>query len=382
MHIEAKVMDKKLTICLIEPNFHRAFKVPSSNFEKILFSISDEFYIIKAISDNLIEFNDKTYNEYSIIHKTSSKPFERIIRYLYLQIKISIKLISIRNKINFCIFFNENGLLIPLIVAKLLGKIVLFQLPSSLIKRDQYTEESLSSFLLVMQHLSYILSDNIGLYSHNLIKEWELGKYRKKIYILHRHFIDFNKFCITKKYNNREDIIGYVGRLEKEKGICNFIKAIKYLIRYKKHLKVLIIGDGSLKNEIISYIYTNNLQNQVEVVSWIKHDELPFYLNQLKLLIIPSYTEGLPNIMLEAMACGTPILTTSVGGIPDYIIDKKTGFILLDNNPITIYVAIINSLKYSHLDNIVENASKLVKTEFKFEKVVENWKNLFKDLNL
>ena len=64
-------MDKELNICLIEPNFHRAFNVPSSNFEKILFSISNEFSIIKIISDNLIEFNENIYNEYSIIHKRS-----------------------------------------------------------------------------------------------------------------------------------------------------------------------------------------------------------------------------------------------------------------------------------------------------------------------
>ena len=104
-----------------------------------------------------------------------------------------------------------------------------------------------------------------------------------------------------------------MGRLENEKGICNFIKAIKYLIKEKKSLKVLIIGDGSLKNSLISYINTNHLQNHVELIDWVKHDDLPYYLNQLKLLVIPSYTEGLPNVMLESMACGTPILANSVG---------------------------------------------------------------------
>ena len=233
-----------------------------------------------------------------------------------------------------------------------------------------------------MQNLSYIFTDKIGIYSTNLIKEWELEKYSEKILVLHRHFLDFTKFNNNIEYSQREEIIGYVGRLEKEKGICNFIKAIKYVKKDKKSLKVLIIGDGSLKNDIISYIETNDLKKYIEVINWVKHDELPHYLNHLKLLIIPSYTEGLPNIMLEAMACGTPVLTTSVGAIPDYIVDKKTGFILQDRSPITISEAIVTSLDYPYLDKIIENSTNLVKTEFKFENVLQNWKKLIKDLIL
>ena len=79
----------------------------------------------------------------------------------------------------------------------------------------------------------------------------------------------------------------------------------------------------------------SHVNKNVTLVGWISHDELPSYLNMLKLLVVPSYTEGLPNIVIEAMSCGTPVLATPVGGVPDLIEDGITGFILEDNFPET-----------------------------------------------
>jgi len=60
----------------------------------------------------------------------------------------------------------------------------------------------------------------------------------------------------------------------------------------------------------------------------VDHQELTGYLNEFKVLILPSYTEGLPGVILEAMACGTPVLITGVGSIPDIIDDHVNGFLL------------------------------------------------------
>ncbi len=95
----------------------------------------------------------------------------------------------------------------------------------------------------------------------------------------------------------------------------------------------MIIGDGDLKSNVNKYLSQNGLENNVKLVGWSSHEDLPKYLNSLKLLVIPSYTEGLPNIMLEGMACGTPVLATGVGAIPDIINDEKTGFIMENNSP-------------------------------------------------
>ena len=124
-----------------------------------------------------------------------------------------------------------------------------------------------------------------------------------------------------------------------------------------------------------------NLNNKVELTRWIPHDELPDYLNELKLLILPSYTEGLPNIMLEAMACGTPVLATPVGAIPDVITDGETGFILENNSPECIAENVMRALNHHDLEKIVKNARELVEKEFTYEAAVKRYRAILKELS-
>lgn len=114
----------------------------------------------------------------------------------------------------------------------------------------------------------------------------------------------------------------------------------------------------------------------MKLLGWISHDNLPQYLNELKLIVLPSFTEGLPSIILEAMACGTPVLSTPVGAILDYIKDGETGFIMENNSPECIVSNIIRALNYPNLKQIAENGRKVVEKEFTFEKAVESYKNI------
>jgi len=93
-------------------------------------------------------------------------------------------------------------------------------------------------------------------------------------------------------------------------------------------------------------------------------------------LVLPSYTEGLPNIMLEAMACGTPVLATPVGAIPDVIRDGKTGFIMEDNSPKCIAENVVRALEHPDLEEIAEAGRRFVEEEFTFERAVEKWRGI------
>ena len=100
---------------------------------------------------------------------------------------------------------------------------------------------------------------------------------------------------------------------------------------------------------------------------------MPIYLNNIKLLVMPSVKEGLPNTLLEALACGTLVLATPVGGIPGLIRDGETGFIMENNTPECIAKNIMRALNHPDLEKIVENGRDLIKTKHSYEHSVKTF---------
>ena len=184
-----------------------------------------------------------------------------------------------------------------------------------------------------------------------------------------------NFFYRIQSIAERDKIIGFIGRLSKEKGILNFLETIKILAPYKE-FKYLIIGEGDCRNDVLQFIKKNKNEIEIEFFEWINHDCLNMYMNRLKLLVIPSYTEGLPNVMLEAMASGTPVLTSRIGAIPNIITDEINGFLLNNNKPKSISDKILQIMKRNDLELISNNSIKYIKNHFKFSNTQKRYKNL------
>ncbi len=118
----------------------------------------------------------------------------------------------------------------------------------------------------------------------------------------------------------------YVGGLEVNKGLRELLDAINHLEHY--NLELSLVGDGSLFEEIKDYILENNLSEKVFIKGYLKYGvELLEIYESNDILILPSYSEGLPQVLLEGMAKGCLILATSVGGIPSIVDHSKTGFL-------------------------------------------------------
>ena len=273
-------------------------------------------------------------------------------------------------------FIGGESLIIPMLAAKLLREKVIIVSAGSGVKVAQAKGDPLAGVLSSLQGITYRLSDRIIVYSTRLIKQHKLNKYRDKILIARKHFLDFDKFKMTEGIARRQNLVGYIGALSKAKGVPNLLEAIPLILEKKGDIQFLLGGAGEMEDKFTNYIKDPNFKGRVSFVGWIPHDELPKYLNRLKLLVLPSYTEGLPNIILEAAACGTPVLVTPVGAIPDIIQDGKTGFIMEDNSPECIARNVICALSHPDLGEITRQARALVESDFTYETAVAGYRTI------
>ncbi|MPW38613.1 glycosyltransferase [Thermococcus sp. 101 C5] len=290
------------------------------------------------------------------------------------QVKISLELIRVRKDIDVVIFYMAYPYyLLPLITSKILRKKTV-----EVVTRSK-SKSFLSKIISLQDPLLFSLLDGISPESKSLIKELGLEKYKGKLLPEGARFVDVTRYTIKKKLSERENIVGFIGRLRKEKGVMEFVRAIPIVASENKNVKFLIGGDGDLLNWVKNECkkIRNEYKINITIVGWIGK-ELPEYLNELKLLVLPTYEDAFPTIILEAMACGTPVLATPVGAIPDIIKDGETGFIMKDNSPECIAENVIRALNHSDIESIAENGRKLVEQKFTYEGAIERWSNIIK----
>jgi glycosyltransferase involved in cell wall biosynthesis len=371
-----KKFKNKPRICVVTYPGQVASIAPLSNLVEILSEISESLYLITGNEGKNVLNAHPKIGGYSINYKLKQFIIARIFDHFLLQAKIAIRILKINRDIDIYVFYMGAGLILPMSICRAVKKPVLLALAASLNKMLKNDKRLLSRMFIFLENSNYRMSNKIILYSDKLIAEWNLKKYSNKICFAHEHIIDINKFKCKKLLVDRKNIIGYIGRLSSEKGIMNFVKSMPYILDNCRETVFMVGGDGPLTKEIKEYINDNNLQSHVKIMGWIPHQELPEYLNDIKLLVLPSFTEGLPNIMLEAMACGTPVLTTPVGSIPDFIEDGETGFIMEDNSPKSLAQNVFRGLSHPNMDIIAKNARRLVEQEFSFEKAVESYKDI------
>ena len=354
---------------------------PSKNLVSILSSISPQTYLLTSNDylDHAKEFPH--VHIYRIGYTLESNLVKKIIKYLHRELRLALLVKALNKNVDTWIFFfGGDKYILPMLTAKLLDKNIILLKGGSSIKDAIHQNDLFSIVTFFSSKVNLFLSTYIVVYSQNLISEWNLKPYRHKILIAHEHFLDFETFTVTTALPDRSPLIGYIGRLSEEKGVQHFAQALPAILGDRQDLRVLIGGDGPLKELIEASLQKGGVTARVDLPGWISHDDLPRYLNQLRLLVLPSYTEGLPNIMLEAMACGTPVLATPVGAIPDVIIDGKTGFIMENNSPECIAENVKRALDSPDLERIAENGRRFVEEHFTFERVVEQWKEVLEEI--
>lgn len=222
-------------------------------------------------------------------------------------------------------FYGSDLYAIPIVYARLKKEIVVVQ-PKGNVPLALYHNQSGPRFvrnlvrivLKSMRQIGFIASDQIVTYSPGMAREYD--GITEAIDYGYRYVPE--RFASFEEYSNRAPVAGYLGRLDPDKNVDTVIEVAK-----KTECVFHIGGDGSEFHRV-----ENELSGRSDVVvhGWIDTPEA--FLNRLRFLVCPSYPiEGVPTAIMEAFACGTPVIATRVSGIPDLVKDRKTGFIVDDD---------------------------------------------------
>lgn len=299
-----------------------------------------------------------------------------------------------RNQIRLCraiarrdervvLFFGTTSYVLPVVVSRLLGKTVVVlprgDVPLSLRLRWEQTLPSavarvLAGTVSLLERRNYRLADAIVTYTPAMADQLGLDRDAGKLYPNGARFVDVDAFDVHVPFEDRGETVGFVGRLDVEKRVPAMAEAVG---RLPESVRFVFVGDGDYRETLKADLATEIDAGQVEVVGWVDREDLPEQFNRFRLLVVPSYpTEGLPTVILEAMACGTPVIATPVSGVPDVVREGETGFLMDRSDPRTIESTIRESLAAEPLAEMSRNCRAEVESNFSFDAAVARYRTI------
>ncbi|NHN48722.1 glycosyltransferase [Halostella sp. JP-L12] len=279
------------------------------------------------------------------------------------------------------LFFGATSYVLPVLAARLLGKTVVVEprgdVPLTL--RLNWEElvpspvaRTLAGGVRALERLNYRLADAIIAYTPSMAEQFDLDAYRHKLYPNGARYVDTDAFDVTVPYEERDRTVGFLGRIDEEKGVRELADVAR---RLPDDVTFRFIGDGDLSDWLERELATEIESGTVELAGWVDHDDVPSELNDLRLLVMPSQpTEGLPTTILESLACSTPVYATPVSGIPDVVRDGETGVLMTEQSPQEMAAEITQVLNEEDIAEMSENGRELIEDEYSFEAAVERYK--------
>jgi len=155
------------------------------------------------------------------------------------------------------------------------------------------------------------------------------------------NFFDLTENAFKKEFYPKTVFL-FLGKVDVEKGIFDLLSVVNELKNEHKDKFELWIGGNSANKQFEEYLHDNNLFEYVRYLGWISGKEKENALNKADVYVLPSYNEGLPVSIIEAMAHEMPIISTSVGGIPELVKNLESGILIEPGDRI----ALKNAMEY------------------------------------
>jgi glycosyltransferase involved in cell wall biosynthesis len=179
--------------------------------------------------------------------------------------------------------------------------------------------------------------------------------------------------------SEKEKILLFFSFVTKQKGLHLLIKALPGLLQKNKSIKLLVVGEGNYLAEAKQLVRQSGLNSYVVFTGYIPREEAPNYINASDVFVLPTLRhEGMPFSLLEAMACGKPVIASKIGGIPSVIDDDVNGFLVPPGDMFKLIEKSLFLLNNKDIaDKLAGNARKKVVQGFSIEKMVEGTIKVF-----
>lgn len=346
----------------------------------------DEVDSISILGPETIEIDRNSIEQVPIQRKAATGFSSQVMDYIYYQFKIAYELYKRRRKYK-AVFFHIGGsmLLLPVLICKLTGlRSIIFITGSTKesyhAKKDMNTTTRLiTQSIGIIESITCNLSDDVLLLSESMRSPRIVNWFPTNVSSANFNYIDCSKFEKKTQIADREYDIIFLGRFESVKGVTNIIRSIPLIMDSHPNIKIELIGDGELRNELERIVMREGLSKHVSFTGWVDHNEIPDHLNNGRILLMPSESEGVPKTLLEAMACGTIPIAATVGGVPDIITENENGFLLPNTKPNTIAEVVSQTLQRNDLEQVSDRARDYIEEEYSYDVAKKQYQRILDD---
>jgi len=174
-------------------------------------------------------------------------------------------------------------------------------------------------------------------------------------------------------------VVGAIARMEPQKGLSYLIEAFRLLRESGREARLWLVGDGPLRGRLESSVRNAGLADGVSFLG--RRRDVPALLNRMDVVALPSLWEGLPNVMIEALAAGRCVVATAVDGTPEVVEDGRTGLLVPPRDRRALAAALARLLDDEPLRRRMGAAGRArVEREFRMERMVEETARVYREL--
>ena len=193
--------------------------------------------------------------------------------------------------------------------------------------------------------------------------------------------IDTEKFKPEKKQPTDTLKIICPARLIKRKGQDVLVNSVSKLKKENIKIKVDFIGEGDEKDNYVNLVKKYKLEENIIFSGYIAGEKMPQKYGEADIFVLPSYNEGMSNALLEAIACGLPVIVTDVGGTEE-LVDENNGFVFKPGDTVALTKILKHISENKKIINKLGQNSRKKAENFKWEHTAKEYLHLFEDIKL